>query len=398
MWPWPISINLILRRWSNNWNWSVPPFLHLTGLLYLSLSSSTGLLQSQMACSTCSHRVRPEHDLLQSLQCQTLRTTTQTTRLQVPLRRTVRSANGRIGHSLGLLSMWIHSDHARWSRNERLLSALHADRQLLVLETLSHDEQDELLHQGRRQESDIGREHRQATRRCVSICDVFQRMMSVLFTGVLGLCAIVLSSPYEIPIFVPEALMLLCEHSHDPDLIQVGPSREWGCELICCFCRNRSRNRCRSSVGRIMIRGMSTVRSSLKINWWCSPMSSFHPVITHRRESNAEVQSMHFLWCCSFLPVFQSRVQMITMIRFVTLKITYPRLVQFIVVAKTVSFLHLSVVGISLLILSFLTRGKRRSFSHIETKNDSFTVFLGFFLTTQINIHIYLYMWTSVYD
>lgn len=46
------------------------------------------------------------------------------------------------------------------------------------------------------------------------------------------------------------------------------------------------------------------------------------------------------------------------MIRFVTLKITYPRLVQFIVVAKTVSFLHLSVVGISLLILSFLTRGK----------------------------------------
>ena len=46
--------------------------------------------------------------------------------------------------------------------------------------------------------------------------------MSVLFKGVLGLCAIVLSSPYEIPIFVPEALMLLCEHSHDPDLIQVG--------------------------------------------------------------------------------------------------------------------------------------------------------------------------------
>ena len=235
-----------------------------------------------MACSTCSHRVRPEHDLLQSLQCQTLRTTTQTTRLQVPLRRTVRSANGRIGHSLGLLSMWIHSDHARWSRNERLLSALHADPQLLVLETLSHDEQDELLHQGRRQESDIGREHRQATRRCVSICDVFQRMMSVLLTGVLGLCAIVLSSPYEIPIFVPEALMLLCEHSHDPDLIQVGPSREWGCELICCFCRNRSRNRCRSSVALIMIRGMSTVRSSLKINWWCSPMSSFHPAIMHR--------------------------------------------------------------------------------------------------------------------
>lgn len=39
--------------------------------------------------------------------------------------------------------------------------------------------------------------------------------------GVLGLCAIVLSSPYDIPIYVPDTLMLLCEHSHDPDLIQV---------------------------------------------------------------------------------------------------------------------------------------------------------------------------------
>ncbi|CAF4197699.1 unnamed protein product [Rotaria sp. Silwood2] len=38
--------------------------------------------------------------------------------------------------------------------------------------------------------------------------------------GVLGLCAIVLSSPYDIPNYVPDALMLLCEHSHDPDLIQ----------------------------------------------------------------------------------------------------------------------------------------------------------------------------------
>jgi hypothetical protein len=43
----------------------------------------------------------------------------------------------------------------------------------------------------------------------------------VCWLGVLGLCAIVLSSPYDIPNHVPEALMLLCEHSHDPDLIQV---------------------------------------------------------------------------------------------------------------------------------------------------------------------------------
>ncbi|CAF1119130.1 unnamed protein product [Adineta steineri] len=38
--------------------------------------------------------------------------------------------------------------------------------------------------------------------------------------GVLGLCAIVLSSPYDIPTHVPNALMLLCEHLNDPDLIQ----------------------------------------------------------------------------------------------------------------------------------------------------------------------------------
>ncbi|CAF1049647.1 unnamed protein product [Rotaria sordida] len=45
--------------------------------------------------------------------------------------------------------------------------------------------------------------------------------LSYLFrVGVLGLCAIVLSSPYDIPIHIPRALMLLCEHSHDPNLIR----------------------------------------------------------------------------------------------------------------------------------------------------------------------------------
>ncbi|CAF1048161.1 unnamed protein product [Adineta steineri] len=38
--------------------------------------------------------------------------------------------------------------------------------------------------------------------------------------GILGVCAIVSSSPYDIPIYVPDALMILCEHSHDPDLIR----------------------------------------------------------------------------------------------------------------------------------------------------------------------------------
>jgi hypothetical protein len=43
----------------------------------------------------------------------------------------------------------------------------------------------------------------------------------IIIIGVLGLCAIVLSSPYDIPTYVPDALMPLCEHSHDPNLIQV---------------------------------------------------------------------------------------------------------------------------------------------------------------------------------
>ncbi|UJR24623.1 hypothetical protein I4U23_005997 [Adineta vaga] len=38
--------------------------------------------------------------------------------------------------------------------------------------------------------------------------------------GVLGLCAIVLASPYDIPNHIPKVLMQLCSHSHDPDLIQ----------------------------------------------------------------------------------------------------------------------------------------------------------------------------------
>ncbi len=39
--------------------------------------------------------------------------------------------------------------------------------------------------------------------------------------GVLGFCAIILSSPYDISIHVPDALMFLCDHSNDPNVIQV---------------------------------------------------------------------------------------------------------------------------------------------------------------------------------
>lgn len=39
--------------------------------------------------------------------------------------------------------------------------------------------------------------------------------------GILGLCAIVLASPYVIMTNVPDALVILCEHMTDPDIIRV---------------------------------------------------------------------------------------------------------------------------------------------------------------------------------
>ncbi len=54
-----------------------------------------------------------------------------------------------------------------------------------------------------------------------TLMNIFGSLVVSVTLGVLGLCAIVLSSPYDIPTYVPDALVLLCEYSHDPDLIQV---------------------------------------------------------------------------------------------------------------------------------------------------------------------------------
>jgi hypothetical protein len=94
-------------------------------------------------------------------------------------------------------------------------------------------------------------------------------MIFVCLLGVLGLCAIVLSSPYDIPNHVPEALMLLCEHSHDPDLIQVCllfEEKKKKIIIMFVYCRNRSRKHYQNFVELIMIRGMNIVKNSLKIN------------------------------------------------------------------------------------------------------------------------------------
>lgn len=40
-------------------------------------------------------------------------------------------------------------------------------------------------------------------------------------TGLLGLGAVVRAYPYDVPHFVPELLMILSDHIHDPQPIQV---------------------------------------------------------------------------------------------------------------------------------------------------------------------------------
>ncbi len=89
----------------------------------------------------------------------------------------------------------------------------------LFKEILSRDEQDKVLYNYRWQESNINEKYCSKTWRFVSISDLIDFFIIIL--GVLGLCAIVRSSPYDISIHLPDALMLLCEHSYDPNLIQV---------------------------------------------------------------------------------------------------------------------------------------------------------------------------------
>ncbi|CAM2708912.1 unnamed protein product [Rotaria socialis] len=52
-------------------------------------------------------------------------------------------------------------------------------------------------------------------KKVISTKDIVRR-----HSGILGLCAIALASPYDISSHVPEVLMVLCKHSHDPELIQ----------------------------------------------------------------------------------------------------------------------------------------------------------------------------------
>ena len=93
-----------------------------------------GLRQSQVARSPRRHRVRPEHDLLQPLQHTTLRSPTATARLQVPLRRAVRSAHRRLRHTLRLLPVRLHPGQQRRSRKHTLplSSSLHLSLSLFA--------------------------------------------------------------------------------------------------------------------------------------------------------------------------------------------------------------------------------------------------------------------------
>jgi hypothetical protein len=92
--------------------------------------------------------------------------------------------------------------------------------------------------------------------------------MIIILIGILGLCAIVLSSPYDIPTYVPDALMLLCERSHDPDLIQVRifRLRFFDCREFFVF-SNQLKPVCQNFVVLIMILGMNIENNLLKINY-----------------------------------------------------------------------------------------------------------------------------------
>lgn len=82
--------------------------------------------------------------------------------------------------------------------------------------------------------------------------------------GILGLCAIVLSSPYDVPHYLPEALMILCEHSHDPDPIHVSFSiiALVLVTKVLTFHRNQLNNVYLSFVVLTMIHGMYTKTNS----------------------------------------------------------------------------------------------------------------------------------------
>ena len=47
--------------------------------------------------------------------------------------------------------------------------------------------------------------------------------------GVLGLCAFVAAYPYDVPDFMPDILMMLGDHLHDPEPIPVSICKFYNC-------------------------------------------------------------------------------------------------------------------------------------------------------------------------
>ena len=251
---------------------------------------ATGLRQSQVACKTSSHRVRPEHDLLQSLQRQTLRSTTQTTRLQVSLRRAVRSAHSRFGHSLGLLPMWIHPDHTRRSCNSAsTLCQARCSSPVVSRNTFARWARSATSRRWTARKWARPRTSSSDTEVRRSVVEE-RRLQDVdwwLFRCVGTVCDRAVESIRDSDLRargVDAVVWALARSWSDPG------KRRWcgECAMMRVIgCRNRSRKRCRSFVELTMIRGMNIERSSLKISWWCSPTFSFHPVIMHRKPTGA---------------------------------------------------------------------------------------------------------------
>jgi hypothetical protein len=93
--------------------------------------------------------------------------------------------------------------------------------------------------------------------------------------GILGLCACINAFPYDVPQFMPDVIMFMSDHLNDPQPIPVSHSIHFtNISIVCSLIiasyseyRQLSRKRYRISDGLIMIVGVTTNLSSLKINW-----------------------------------------------------------------------------------------------------------------------------------
>lgn len=136
--------------------------------------------------------------------------------------------------------------------------------------------------------------------------------------GVLGLSACILSSPYDVPTWMPQLLMDLSAHLNDTQPIEVhGSSPQTqllSMSLLCAsllgpikcnknqykplsvWFRWRWKRLCLISAVLIMTTGWSTSSSSRTTSSWCSQTFSCHPATMHRLVCYKDLPRKLILW------------------------------------------------------------------------------------------------------